>query len=173
MLTEEAAAMRCTAIHIALAATLSVVQPALSAVPVTLSGTLPSGTSFVLKIEEAYFEHQLNDVPDDGSIWGVDHRVPRSIVQKFEFRLSGKSVYVPRKLYTDLSHIRKAKVTEGTDGIVQIELQGSDAAGSYISDFLIRRNRVIERTTRAGEFPNEVWEKIILHNDLLDHPEKY
>ena len=48
-------------------------------------------------------------------------------------------------------------------------MKGGDAAGSYVAKFKIKKNRLIERIVRMGEFPDDVWEKSTLHNNLWDN----
>jgi hypothetical protein len=77
-------------------------------------------------------------------------------------------VFIPWKFYSDLSAIHIADFKK-TDDSYQLILKGGDAAGLFRADFKIKNFRMIERIVRVGEFPDEVWEKTILHNELWDN----
>ncbi len=76
--------------------------------PIHQSGTLPSGTKYELSIEEGTYSHPSPSQKDseDGSFWGVDGGFPESIITKFEFRLNGKDVYIPRKVSANFPHLQ-------------------------------------------------------------------
>jgi len=136
------------------------------------SATLPSGVRYELEVREIAYVPPEPRVAEETGFWGTDGGIPKRVVQTFSLRLNGKPVYIPRKFYSDLSQVNTVNVGETKQG-VRILVKGGDAAGGYSSELLVNKRRLVERMTRVGEFPNEVWERVILHNELLDHPERY
>ena len=135
-------------------------------------GTLPSGVRYELMVTEGPFRPNPQLPTDDCGMWGTDCGTPTYSVQNLTLKLNGKEVHFPHKFVADLSHIRSVEINNVKDGI-EIILHGGDAAGSFTAEFLVRKQRLVERLVRHGEFPDEVWEKTLIGNDLLDHPERY
>jgi hypothetical protein len=135
-------------------------------------GTLPSGVRYELKVTEGPYRPYPQLPSDDCGMWGVDCGSPRYSVQDLTLKLNDKKVHFPHKFVDDLSHVRSVEIKDDKNGM-RILLRGGDAAGSYSAEFLVRKLRLVERIVRHGEFPDEVWEKTVIGNDLLDHPERY
>jgi hypothetical protein len=159
--------LRALAVLVPLAASLML--PSLAgaeAVPFSFSksGKLKSGRPFSVKIAESPYIQRENEPSDDGSRWGIDGGFPRTSVATFSVDLGGTPVYIPRKLYRDLSYVNRVEVSE-EEGHLVIDVRGGDAAGSYRARFLFR-DFEIERMVRGGEFPTSVWERTVYHNSL-------
>src|ERR1700730_2238081 len=75
-------------------------------------GTLPSGQPYHLVIREAVYERKPGENSDDGSRWVIDGGYPRSFVDEFSLSLGKRKVFLPRKFFNDMSHIRDASVDE-------------------------------------------------------------
>ena len=129
------------------------------------SGPLPTGMKYSIKIEEIPYVKSLNAKPDDGSTWGIDGGYPLHVIKTFFFSLNGKEIFIPRKLSSDICDLQRASIQE-INGQVILTIKGGDAAGSFNAEFKFKNGRLVERLIRMGEFPEEVWEKIILHNEL-------
>ena len=135
-------------------------------------GTLPSGVRYELKIIEGQFLPSPQVPADDCGMWGVDCGNPKYSVQNLTLKLNDKKVHFPHKFVADLSNVRSVEIKDDKSGI-KIFLRGGDAAGSFTAEFIVRKLRLTERIVRHGEFPDEIWEKTVIGNDLLDHPERY
>jgi|WetSurMetagenome_2_1015567.scaffolds.fasta_scaffold620617_1 hypothetical protein len=129
------------------------------------TGKFPSGKSYSLKIEEHPFSKSPNTKPDDGSTWGIDGGYPLNVVKKFFLRLNEVEISIPRKYYSDICDISKVSIEEKQE-LVILKVKGGDGAGSFNAEYVFKNNRLIERMVRMGEFPDEVWEKTILHNEM-------
>jgi len=135
-------------------------------------GILPSGMRYEIKVQEAPYAPSLQLPEDDCGMWGVDCGNPKFSINMLSLKLNDKKVHWPHKYVADLSYVRKVEIKEAKAG-VKLLIHGGDAAGSYSAEFLIKKNRLVERIVRHGEFPDEVWEKTLVCNDLLDQPERY
>lgn len=135
-------------------------------------GTLPSGIRYELEVREGPYRPCPKLPEDDCGMWGVDCGDPIYSVQRLTLKLNGKKVHFPHKFVADLSHVSFVEI-KGVKGGVEILLRGGDASGSYAAEFLVTKKRLVQRIVRDGEFPTEIWEKTVIGNDLLDHPERY
>ena len=129
-------------------------------------GVLSSGETYSLSIDESPYIRREGETGDDGSRWGIDGGFPRTHITKFDLVVDGTHVWVPRKLYEDLSYVRSVDVHE-FGGALRIDLKGSDASGSFRASFLFAGWR-IERFVYHGEFPDSLWEYIVVHNSVAE-----
>jgi hypothetical protein len=134
------------------------------------SGKLKSGHSYSIKIIEKNFIKKPDSKEDDGSVWGIDGGFPSTVVDIFKVEINNVAVVIPWKFYADITNVREAGIIESADVLI-LTVEGGDAAGSYTAEYSIKDNRLIERIVRVGEFPVEVWEKTILHNELWNNNE--
>ena len=130
------------------------------------SGTLSSGQAYELTIEEGPITQRKEGPGDDGSRWGIDGGFAETCIQKFELVVDGQSLWIPRKVFEDLSYVRSANVYD-YHGALRIDLKGSDAAGSFRASFLFS-GWEIERLVRHGEFPNGRWEYVVEHSSVAE-----
>ena len=133
------------------------------------AGKLPSGATYKIEMHEVLYKHTDEKRPDDGSLWGLDGGYPRTILRNFSLQINGKDVWLPWKLHSDICHIYRVRVRE-SNGYVLVDIRGGNAAGSYDATYKFNGHRLMERIVRVGEFPEQVWEKTVLHNDLMDNP---
>jgi hypothetical protein len=132
------------------------------------SGKLNSGQTYSVKIIEKKYIKKPDSKEDDGSIWGIDGGFPITIVELFKVEINDVAVFIPWKFYADIAHVHIVKTKE-IDNVFIVIVKGGDAAGSYTAEYKIKEYRLIERIVRVGEFPDEVWEKTILHNELWNN----
>jgi len=128
------------------------------------SGVLPSGKKFSVTISESPYKRHPDDLPDDGSRWGIDGGFPTPYCTTFAVKIDGKPVNLLRKSFQDLSHLNSVEISEENRNLV-VSVQGGDAAGSFDARFIFREFEV-ERIVRSGEFPNSIWERTVYHNSL-------
>jgi len=138
--------------------------------PITInkSGKFSCGKSFTITIIERNYIKTPNSKEDDGSLWGTDGGYPSTVIETFDIDINDVAVFIPWKFYSDLSSIHKADFEKVGDAYI-LTVEGGDAAGSFDAYFKIKNFRMIERTVKMGEFPDEVWEKTVLHNELWDN----
>lgn len=129
----------------------------------TLKGALKSGQPYQLILREAKYQRKKGDKPDDGSLWGIDGGFPWTKVTELSLVIKAYRVNLPKKFYSDLTNISSVSVIERNGDII-ISVEGGDAAGSFEGEFVVRDTRFVERTIRAGEAPEELWEKVVYHN---------
>jgi hypothetical protein len=130
------------------------------------SGTFPSGRTYTIRVEEHPYVARPGEQADDGSRWGIDGGLPSSYCSVFELSLDGKKLRLPRKLFEDLSHLSSVKVSENGRA-VELAIVGGDAAGSFMATMIVQPNEV-ERVVRHGEFPDSIWERLVVHNSIAD-----
>lgn len=128
------------------------------------SGVLSSGTEYSIDIRETAYIRRDGEPEDDGSQWGIDGGVPGTRVSTFDVVVRNQKIWIPRKLYIDLSNIKTATAYEFGGGL-RVDLKGSDAAGSFRTSFLFA-GWTIERLTRQGEFPDSRWEFNVIHSSI-------
>jgi hypothetical protein len=78
-------------------------------------------------------------------------RIPCSVVDGLEITIGGKSVFIPRSVFADLSDVNDAKVIMQKGAYVLL-LTGGDASESYIVKIVFDSQRVIYRSVTSGEF---------------------
>ena len=90
--------------------------------------------------------------------WGGGGRTRESAVSSFRIFRKGKPIHVPRSAYADLSNINTfAVLTVGT--AIKIYIEGGDASAGYDAEITVKGDEVTQRTVRAGEFPDNYWER--------------
>jgi hypothetical protein len=117
-----------------------------------------------VKVAESAYQRRADELPDDGSWWGIDGGFPKSVCTRFEVRIGAKRIELPRKLYTDLAQLKRVEIAE-EEGQAVLIVRGGDAAGSFEARFRFTQFEV-ERVVRGGEFPDSVWERTLYHNSL-------
>ena len=69
-------------------------------------GVLSSGETYSLSIDENPYIPREGESENDGRQWGTDGGYPRTHITKFDLVVDGTHVWVPKKLYEDLSYVR-------------------------------------------------------------------
>ncbi len=74
--------------------------------------------------------------------------------------IDSEIAYLPVSAYIGISDPWEIQITQ-RGGLVIFTFEGGDAGGSYIATFKFDRRfrRIVERTIRHGEFPDEAFEK--------------
>lgn len=130
------------------------------------NGTLSSGQQYELAIEEGSYIRRKDEVGDDWSRWGIDGGFAGTYVTKFDLVVDGQGLWIPRKLYEDLSYVSSVDAYD-YHGALRIDLKGGDGAGSYRASFLFS-GWDIERLVRHGEFPDSRWEYVVEHSSVAE-----
>ena len=135
-------------------------------------GELPSGIVYELTVKESKYTALPQLQKDDCGMWGADCADPHFSINILSLMIDNKKVLLPFKFFSDLGDVNKIDISDSNSNF-KLVILGGDGAGSYSAEFLFNNNRLIERIVRSGEFPDEIWEKTTIGNDLLDHPERY
>jgi len=129
------------------------------------SGELPSGVEYSVEIKEVQYEKKSNELPDDGSMWGIDGGFCRYVVTIFNVKINNKPAYIYRKYYSDICDLTSVKVTEEKGQIILI-VSGGDGAGAFTAKYTFKRNKLTQRMVRMSEMPDDYWELIVMHHNL-------
>ena len=129
-----------------------------------VDGALASGARYSLTVAESPYHPEDGEAGDDWSRWGIDGGFPRTYLAKLTLIVNGQELWIPRKIYQDLSHISSANAYE-FHGALRLDLKGGDAASSFRASYLFSGWN-IERLVRHGEFPNSRWEFIVEHSSV-------
>ena len=78
-------------------------------------------------------------------------RHPCSIVDYINISVNGKSLFVPRSVFSDLADLSRGEIRANKDSATLI-LDGGDASESYILKVSFNAEHVKSRTIVAGEF---------------------
>jgi hypothetical protein len=92
--------------------------------------------------------------------WGSEERAPRNWLDRIEIYRGGAKVFVPRSAFSDLGNPRFASI-RGVPGGFRVEIQGGDAATSYMAELVFEGDLIARRRVRHGEFPDEAWEETV------------
>ena len=133
-------------------------------------GRMKSGAMYSVEVRESAYKANPLGYPDGRGMWGIDGGIPHSRIDILKVKIDGEDVLLPHKYFSDLCNISKVVVFEA-EGNLKISIKGGDAAGSFTAEYLISNHTLQERIVRLGEFPDEVWEKIIFHNTIWNDPD--
>lgn len=106
--------------------------------------------------------------------FGYDSSAPpdRSRLTSLEVRSGATLVKFDDSMLAPLAEPHWITLQERSD-CLYLQVNGLDAANSYIAIFTITKGRISERLIASGEFRHEVWERTIYHNDFDEYPDRY
>lgn len=104
-----------------------------------------------------------------GFRWGVELRVPRSLIISLEVVIGGKEIFVPLSAYFDLTNPREISL-ETTQTGFRIIIQGGDAATSYEAELIFEKNYIQRRRVSHSEFPDVAWEETVYSFNVNKEP---
>lgn len=96
--------------------------------------------------------------PEEGrSFWGSDEVSPE-IIRSFHITRKGKTLWVWRSAYADLSNVGALTIVK-VKGQVYVKLVGGDADTGYVAMIAVGAEHVVRRVVRSGEFPDHDYEE--------------
>ena len=88
-----------------------------------------------------------------------------------QINLKGQTLKFPAAMVTPLNEPHRLKVQiDGEE--VYIIIDGLDAAASYRAIFTVDNDFITQRLVALGEFPHQIWERTIYHDEFDEHPER-
>ena len=125
--------------------------------------TMPSGRSVHVEYKER------NCQPDeckavDAGMWGMDGGVPHFVTTMLRVSIDKVEFPIPKKLYSDITNIRRLSVSE-EDGRIILSLVGGGAAGATSVKYILGGVCGLERQV-CGEVCSDVWERTTWHNSF-------
>ena len=95
----------------------------------------------------------------------------KTCVRGLQISLKGQTLKFPAAMVTPLNEPHRLKVQ--IDGEkVYIIIDGLDAAASYRAIFTVDNKFITQRLVALGEFPHQIWERTIYHDEFDEHPER-
>ena len=92
--------------------------------------------------------------------WGAEQYGTLRVVSRITIKRGKNFLVVPVSAFSGLSLARELYVIPSKNGC-KVKVVGSDASGAYTCVIVVRRDKVVERTVRLGEFPDLCYERTI------------
>jgi len=123
-----------------------------------IEDSLPSGKRFKLEVAEAPLKVESRVDQRRTGYWGANGGYPDSYIEKISLVVEQSKLSIPSKVFTDLGNLTFVEIKENEHAIAII-VKGGEASAAYYATFLFVDEKIIKRTVRSVENPDQLWER--------------
>jgi hypothetical protein len=106
----------------------------------------------------------LSSGEDQDGLW-------RTYLASMQVNVKGQTIDFPKAMVTPLNEPHWLRLQ--IDGKkLYIIIDGLDGAASYRTIFTVDNGLITQRLVAQSEFPNQIWERTIYHDEFDEHPER-